>query len=159
VQHLAVGAAHRDLVAGALECLDWRGYTEEGHGFLVLLRLFICADNGGVSQVYQYQVALVGHHVLARQLFVRRALREGELLARYLLLLRARATSQKRVVPSLLAETTVTASLNSTCVTAPLRGARMSACANVNIEQRKTTRTVTGIGHFFLTVRMTVGNE
>jgi hypothetical protein len=33
---------------------------------------------------------LLGHHVLAPHLFVRRALREGELLARHLLLLRAR---------------------------------------------------------------------
>ena len=50
------------------------------------------------------------------------------------------ATSQKRGLLSLLAETTVTESLNSSCVTAPLRGARMSACANVSIEQRKSRR-------------------
>ena len=90
MQYLAVLATHRDPVDGTLECLDWRGRKEEGHRFLVLLRIFICAGNGGVSQVHQQQVALLGHHVLAHRLLVRRALRESELLARHLLLLLAR---------------------------------------------------------------------
>jgi len=136
VQYLAVLATHRDLVAGALECLDWRGRTEEGHGFLVWLRLFICAGNGGVSQEHQHQVALLGHHVLARHLLVRRALREGELLARHLILLRARDN-----IPE--AHRTVIAGGDDGASVAELdlRDSAAARCANVSVRkcQYRTT--------------------
>jgi len=39
VQHLAVVAAHRDLVAGASEFVDSCGRTEKGHGHTVVFDL------------------------------------------------------------------------------------------------------------------------
>jgi len=135
VKYLAVLATHHDLVAGELECLDWRGRTEEGHGFLVLLRLFICAGNGGVSQVHQHQVALLGHHVLARHLLVRRALREGELLARHLRLLRASGN-----IPEARRAVIAGGDDGASVAELDLRDSTPARCANVSVRkcQHKT---------------------
>jgi len=130
VQHLAVLAAHRDLVAGALECLDWRGRTEEGHRLLVLLRLFILAGTSRVRQVHQHQVTLVRHQVLARRLFVGCVLREGQVLARHLLLLRARGD-----IPEARRAVLAGGDEGASVAELDLRDRAAARCANVSVRK------------------------
>jgi len=91
VEHLAVPAAHRDLVACAFDGDNRSRRPEKGHGRLVgLHRRPICL-------VHENEVALHGDNVLAHCLSVSviHTLRECELLALHLLLLRARSNIPK----------------------------------------------------------------
>jgi len=104
--------------------------TEEGHGLLNLLRLFILAGTSRVRQVHQHEVTLLRHHKLARRLFVGCVLREGEVLARYLLLLHARGDiSEAR--PAVLACGDEGASIAEL----DLRDRAAARCANVSVRK------------------------
>ena len=91
---------------------------------------FILAGTSRVRQVHQHQVTLVRHQVLARRLFVGCVLREGQVLARHLLLLRARGD-----IPEARRAVLAGGDEGASVAELDLRDRAAARCANVSVRK------------------------